>query len=224
MIHTYSMKNDAESLLTPHFQVREFACKDGTDTVLISDELVDLLEKIRMDFDSPVTIICGFRSIEHDKQLGGNGKGYHTKGTAADIVVSGVHPATVAYYAQSLLGSKGGIVCGCYPKNGYVHLDMRASKWRAVKAYANCSYERIYGNLFPSVTKGNSGQSVVLLQRLLTAYGYDCGSVDGICGFQTRQAIKEFQQSVELDDDGICGPLTWKELLGINEIETSKVR
>lgn len=140
---------------------------------------------------------------------------------AADIVVSGVNPATVAYYAQSLLGCRGGIVCECDPKNGYVHLDVRASKWRAVKAYENSSYERIYGNLFPSVTKGNSGQSVVLLQRLLTACGYDCGSVDGICGFQMLQAIKEFQQSVDLDDDGICGPQTWKEILRITEPETS---
>lgn len=181
--------------------------------VLISEELVMLLEKIRGYFESPVTIIKGYCTAEYDKHLGGNGKGYHTKGIAADIVVAGVNPATVAYCAQSLLDSKGGIVCGCYPKSGYVHLDMRASKWRAVKAYVNCSYERIYGNFFPSVTKGNSGQSVVLLQRLLTAYGYDCGSVDGICGFQTRQAIKEFQQSIDLDDDGICGPLTWKKLL-----------
>lgn len=222
MIHTYSMKTDAEFLLTPHFQVREFACKDGTDTVLISDELVTLLEKIRIAFDSPITIICGYRSVEYDKQLGGNGEGYHTKGMAADIAVSGENPATVAYYAQSLLGSKGGIVCVCDPKSGYVHLDVRASKWRAIKAYANCSYERIYGNLFPSVTKGNSGQSVVLLQRLLTAYGYDCGSVDGICGFQTRQAIKEFQQTVDLDDDGICGPLTWGEILGVDENDVKK--
>ena len=222
MIQIYSMKNDAEFLLAPHFQVREFACKDGTDTVIISGELVPVLEKIRTAFDRSVIVLHGYHSVEYDKQIGGNGKSYYTKGMAADIAVSGVNPATVAYYAQSLLGRNGGIVCVCDPKSAYVHLDMRSSKLRAVKAFANSAYERIYGNLFPSITKGNGGQSVVVLQRLLTAHGYDCGTVDGICGFQMRQAIKEFQQSVDLDDDGICGPMTWEKILGITKLKTSQ--
>ncbi len=219
MVRTYSKEIDGKSKLTKHFRVREFACKDGSDRILVSDELVEYLEKIRDYFNSPITITSGYRTATHDKKVGGSGKGYHTKGMAADIVVSGVDPAIVALYAQSLLGNKGGIECGCYPKGGYVHVDVRSTKWRAVKAYADRAYETINGNLFPAVTKGNSGQSVMLLQRLLNAYGFNCGTVDGICGFQTRQAIKEYQQSVELDDDGICGPLTWNEILGLTEMK-----
>lgn len=219
MVKTYSKRFDGEKKLAPHFLVREFACKDGSDMILISEELVELLERIRNHFNSPVTITSGFRTVSQDKRVGGSGSGYHTKGMAADIVVSKVDPAVVALYAQSLLGSKGGVECGCYLQGGYVHVDVRLSKWRAVKAYSDRTYETISGNLFPSITKGNSGQSVVLLQRMLNACGFDCGAVDGICGVQTKQAIKDYQRSVMLDDDGICGPLTWNEILGVTKTE-----
>lgn len=217
MIQTYSKKTDGATQLTPHFKVREFACKNGSDTILISEELVEVLEKIRTHFDQPVTVTSGYRTAAYDRKVGGSGKGYHTKGMAADIVVSKVTPAVVALYAQSLLGDAGGVECGCYPSGGYVHVDVRPSKWRAVKAHRNRTYETIPGNLFPAVTKGNGGQSTVLLQRLLTAYGYDCGEVDGICGYRTREAIQNYQRAVGLYPDGICGPLTWASILGIGE-------
>ena len=213
MICTYSKKKDSATHLTPHFQVREFACKDGSDTILVSKELVEILEKIRTHFNKPVTITSGYRTAAHDKKVGGNGKGYHTKGMAADIVVTNVPPEAVALYAQSLLGNVGGVECGCYPSGGYVHVDVRPSKWRAVKAYRDRTYETISGNLFPMISKGSHGQSVVLLQRLLTAQGFNLGKVDGACGTLTKQAIQDYQQSVGLSPDGICGPLTWASIL-----------
>lgn len=215
MIQTYSKKKDGATQLTPHFKVREFACKDGSDTILISKELVDLLERIRMHFNKPVTVTSGYRTSAYDKKVGGSGKGYHTKGMAADIMVSNVDPAVVALYAQSLLDDAGGVECGCYPSGGYVHIDVRTSKWRAVKAYRNKTYETIPGDLFPSVTKGNGGQSTVLLQRLLSAYGFEPGEIDGICGFRTREAIQNYQRAAGLYPDGICGPLTWASILGL---------
>lgn len=214
MIVTYSKKKDGATLLTPHFKVCEFACKDESDEIYISDELVALLEKIRTHFKRPVIVTTGYKTAIDDKMASSN---YHAKGMAADIAVSNVSPAVVARYAQSLLGDTGGIECGCYPFGGYVHIDVRPSKWRAVKAYPNSDSEILYGNLFPSVTKGNGGQSVVLLQRLLSTYGFDPGEIDGICGFCTREAIQDYQKSVGLCQDGICGPLTWASILGIRE-------
>ena len=40
------------------------------------------------------------------------------------------------------------------------------------------------------------------LQELLTARGYDTGGVDGIIGFNTRKAVREYQQSIGLPADG----------------------
>lgn len=215
MICTYSKAKDGARQITEHFKIREFACKDGSDTLLVSDELVELLEKIRAHFGKPITVTSGYRTVSHDIRVGGSGKGYHTKGMAADIVISGVAPAVIALYAQSLLGDKGGVECGCYATGGYVHVDVRPSKWRAVKAYADRTYQTLSGNLFPQIKQGSRKQSVVLLQRLLNEHSFDCGNVDGSCGPRTKEAIKKYQQANGLKVDGICGPLTWNHILGI---------
>ena len=49
-----------------------------------------------------------------------------------------------------------------------------------------------------------------LVQRLLGI------KQDGLCGSQTTDAIKKFQQINGLVADSCCGPNTWKKLLGIN--------
>lgn len=49
-----------------------------------------------------------------------------------------------------------------------------------------------------------------LVQRLLGI------KQDGLCGSQTSNAIKEFQQKNGLVADSCCGPKTWTKLLGVN--------
>lgn len=61
--------------------------------------------------------------------------------------------------------------------------------------------------------KNNKGNEVKTLQRLLTALGYGCGSVDGIFGSKTLIAVKEFQTKKGLTVDGIVGKNTWTALL-----------
>ena len=47
MVKTYSLKKDGSKKLSQNFTVSEFACKDGSDKVLIDTTLVDVLQKIR---------------------------------------------------------------------------------------------------------------------------------------------------------------------------------
>ena len=54
-IKQYSLKKDGAKQLSPAFRVREFRCRDGTDTVLIDEGLVVLLQCIREHFGKPVT-------------------------------------------------------------------------------------------------------------------------------------------------------------------------
>lgn len=54
--------------------------------------------------------------------------------------------------------------------------------------------------------KGNRGQEVKRLQRLLHLYE------DGIFGVLTEEAVKNFQKSNGLYDDGIVGDKTWSKL------------
>ncbi len=63
----------------------------------------------------------------------------------------------------------------------------------------------------PTLKLGCMGESVELLQSLLITKGYFI-KIDGVFGPKTKEAVKEFQKSVELKPDGIVGPLTWKEL------------
>ena len=57
---------------------------------------------------------------------------------------------------------------------------------------------------FPSADlhRGDSGNPVRHLQRLLFAVGLDPGSVDGIYGDQTAVAVREFQQKEGLPQTG----------------------
>ena len=114
--------------LSEHFRVLEFACKDGSDMILISLELVELLQRIRTHFRAPVTITSGYRSPCHNKKVGGASNSQHLYGTAADIQVKGIAPTKVAAYAETLMPDKGGI--GIYPT--FVHVDVRKekSRWR----------------------------------------------------------------------------------------------
>lgn len=57
-------------------------------------------------------------------------------------------------------------------------------------------------------TVGSRGTEVKNIQTRLRDWGYYTGSIDGIYGTQTRNAVKLFQQKNGLTADGIAGPAT----------------
>ena len=127
MIRTYSVKRDGDGKVSKHFRVREFASKDGSDKVLIDDDLVTLLENIREAAGGKaITINSGYRSPEHNAAVGGVSNSQHVKGTAADIVVEDTDPLTVGQIAEHFLNTKGGI--GVY--KSFTHVDTRANRSR----------------------------------------------------------------------------------------------
>ena len=132
-LKAYSLARDGALHLTPHFRVREFACRDGSDPIFVEEDLAALLEAIRLHFGRPVAITSGFRTAAHNAAVGGSKSSQHLLGRAADFYVEGVDVATVAAYAETLLPGKGGI--GRYPPRkgracGWVHLDTRSAKAR----------------------------------------------------------------------------------------------
>lgn len=56
--------------------------------------------------------------------------------------------------------------------------------------------------------RGSSGKEVRQIQEKLKRWGYYTGSVDGIYGSKTEQAVKKFQRSNGLTADGIAGKAT----------------
>jgi Putative peptidoglycan binding domain len=66
----------------------------------------------------------------------------------------------------------------------------------------------------PTVTlkPGDKGGQVKRLQRFLRLFGYSTGTVDGIYGPATTEAVKRFQQATNLTADGIAGPATLRAI------------
>ena len=156
MVKTYSKSTQGNTKLSAHFAVREFACKDGTDTVLIDTDLIDKLEQIYDYLNcSKIIINSGYRTPSHDRAVGGNGKGQHTLGKAADIQCYGKD--------GKLIGAK--YVCcaaetlGCngigYISSKAVHIDTRSGKWWGDETTGNDSIGSFYsyfGVAKPNVT------------------------------------------------------------------------
>ncbi len=125
-IKVYSLKMDGNKSISENFKVREFACKDRSDTIVADEEFVrDKLQAIRDHFKAPVTFNSAYRTPEHNRREGGAKNSFHVKGRAFDIVVKGKTPTEVARYAQSI-GIKGIILY-----KSFVHVDSRAVKYWA---------------------------------------------------------------------------------------------
>lgn len=125
-INAHSKAATAGKQLSAHFRVREFACQDGSDAVLVAPRLVMVLETIRAHFDAPVVIHSGYRTPQYNAKVGGVAHSQHCYGTAADITVKGQTPAAVAAYARQLMPDWGGV--GVYAKKGFTHIDVRETK------------------------------------------------------------------------------------------------
>lgn len=141
MVRTYSKAKDGNTYLSKNFQVKEFACDDGSDEILISDELVAILQQIRDHFSKAVTINSAYRTKAYNAKVGGASSSQHMKGTAADIVLSGVTPSQVTQYAEYLQPTAGGI--GLY--NTFAHVDVRTNRSR----WDNRSGKQVVVNGFP---------------------------------------------------------------------------
>lgn len=123
-INAYSKAKNGSKKLSSNFKVSEFACKDGSDAVLVAPRLVMVLQTIRDHFGAAVTINSGYRTAQYNTKVGGVAHSQHCYGTAADIVVEGQKPADVAAYARQLMPDWGGV--GKY--HSFTHIDVREEK------------------------------------------------------------------------------------------------
>lgn len=216
-VKKYSLKKDCNKKLSKNFRVREFACKDGSDEILIDNTLVNVLQHIRNTLGVSLTINSGYRTPAYNKRIGGSSNSMHTKGMAADVCANGVDPIVIAYIADKYLDDMGGVELGSYGvyNTGYVHIDVRPSRWRAVKAYSNKSYVT-YSTLFPTIRFGTSGQIVQILTRKLNKLGFTSNvTIVSTCTKNVINCIKKFQTKYGLTADGIFGKKSWEKLVEV---------
>lgn len=61
----------------------------------------------------------------------------------------------------------------------------------------------------PTLKYGDKNDHVLTWQKFLNANGYWCGKEDGKFGFNTQEAVKNYQLSKGLRPDGVIGRQTW---------------
>lgn len=126
-IKTYA--KGSKTKLSENFSSTEFDCHGSgcCSSTLVDDKLVTYLQQIREHFGKPVNISSGYRCATHNKNVGGATGSRHAKGQAADIYITGVTPAEIAKYAESI----GILGIGLYETNKdgfFVHVDTRTTK------------------------------------------------------------------------------------------------
>ena len=74
------------------------------------------------------------------------------------------------------------------------------------------AFSMLTSNAFALSKIGSRGQEVINIQTRLKAWDYYHYTVDGIYGWRTAQAVKDFQRKHGLKVDGICGNETLKKI------------
>ena len=218
MIRSYSLKTDGETKLSSNFQVREFACPDGTDVILIDDRLVSILQSLRDFFKRPIRVGSGFRTVSYNARIGGHYQSRHLRGQAADIdVIDGdgvLDPLLVAMTAQTL-GSRS---IGCYryaDGRSWIHVGSADTNkfWLQDRPKNQILIKTFLPVLRRLESKPEPNEFCLRLQTLLQAFGFYAGALDGKFGPKTNAAVKKYQEAAALKVDGVCGPITWHSIL-----------
>lgn len=143
-----------------------------------------------------------------------SGKGENTSGPDHVGIVEKISGSTITVIEgnySNAVKRRTILVNGRYIR-GYIVPKYEAEKAEAPKMEAAAPADTL-----PMLRKGDEGKTVAAMQILLIGYGYNCGGygADGEFGSGTDASVRSFQKDNGLEVDGICGPITWHALLGI---------
>lgn len=191
--------------LSKNFTSSEFRCKCGNihdykiDTILI-DKLQSLTNSIGAD---KVIINSGYRCPTHDRNVGGNGYGQHTKGTAADIKAykngKPINTRIIACKMQDLGFTGIGNIDSTYTA---IHGDVRSTaKWYGDEAVPGGTNGNVTNNFYEYYGIGNNDKQdhISALQKILNAKGANL-VIDGVAGDKTINECKKY--IIEIGDKG----------------------
>lgn len=124
-INAYSLAKDGSKYLTRNFQVKEFACGDGSDPVFIARTLPMVCQYIRARVGKAIPISSAYRTPARNEAAGGAEYSQHLYGTAADLSTpKGWTPQQLAQIAREIMPDWGGV--GIYSWG--IHVDVRDTK------------------------------------------------------------------------------------------------
>ena len=111
-----------------YFKINEFDSPDepGSGSKM-SDEIVHMLDAARKIYGKPMKINSGYRTISHNKKVGGVSSSSHIKGLAADIACSNSVDRFKMLSALKQVGFKRICVAGAF-----IHVDIDKDKTQNV--------------------------------------------------------------------------------------------
>ena len=125
-VMVFSLAADGNKFVSPHFRVREFACKDGSDVVLIHPLLPVWAEALRT-INGAFEPTSSYRTVSYNASIkDASPKSKHCQGIAMDVPAVKATPEELYDLALTLVGESGGL--GIYSWG--IHIDCRKIKSR----------------------------------------------------------------------------------------------
>ena len=177
--------------------VREFRGRSTSQTLWTTRNTMLAWNSQRYIYGAPIYVGAAFRRPWE----GGHGlQSQHYAGVSFDVGQT-LSPAQRVVLYNSAVSS--GVWSYVEPLNltpSWVHFDKRGFP----PACPTGGY--------PAIQNGVKGVYVLVAQDGLNTLGFSAGSLDGIFGPNTRNAVIRFQRSEGLTADGIVGCNTWRSL------------
>ena len=197
--------------VSDNFSASEFACNDGSSTLLLDKDILPILERFREYVEVPVTINSAYRTKSYNSKVGGASNSYHLYGRAFDIPFKSTYKnlTNVDMMCKffNTLGLKGII-----KYSTFVHIDTRTSKYHANNSGTHLSFGTVNIPFKGNLKNGSKNIYVGIMQYKLKMLGYNIGNADNVFGTKTEESVREFQENNGLIVDGICGKNTWSKL------------
>lgn len=210
-VKTYSKSKDGNIKLSENFSVKEFACKDGSDTIKIDLDLIPLIQRFRNYVETGVYFNSAYRTPSYNKKVGGATNSYHVKGQALDIPFLNSYKYLTSREKMcaffNTLGVKGIII---YPT--FIHVDTRTSKYHADNNGNYKTFGKVHIPFKQTLKRGAKNVDVGIVQYKLKMLGYDVGNADMVYGGKTELSVRKFQSNNGLSADGVVGEKTWNKL------------
>ncbi|MBQ0140560.1 MAG: hypothetical protein KBT36_14855 [Kurthia sp.] len=132
MIKKYSLKNNGNTYISQHFQVKEFASPDSDD-IYIDDKTISFLEKLfeYIPEISYIIVSSGYRTPGYSISIGGYSNDYHTKGMAVDFCAFNKNNQPIGWKIITTTCQSLGINGIGKIDDNYVHIDSReySTRW-----------------------------------------------------------------------------------------------
>lgn len=177
--------------------VREFRGSSNSDVLWTDRRAIEAFNKLRTLYGKPIPVGYAFKRITEG---GHAGMSQHYAGVAFDIAQGLTSTERDKIRNIAIENKMFTYVEPKYLTPTWVHVDKRDPK----PACATGGY--------PLVRLGNRGVYTATLQDALNSLGYSAGTVDGIFGPKTKNAVLRYQRDNGLSADGIVGCNTWTSI------------